>query len=168
MPSLSNAVSRAAVLVAPDAVRVWRGFRRKELCEDEFFQKLGSLFMPASVQVQSKVGLTAYLPTVLPRDKPAAVPDEIALVFYQYQDAYVEAKDTVGGRAYSELHELAFDLNRSLTGFPQMFAGTLVPDGRYHLFDQRVDWQAGHAEVFVGVRSGDDAAGFLQDRKSVV
>jgi hypothetical protein len=148
--------------VAPDSVRVWRGFRRKDLSEDEFFQKLGSLFVPASVQIQSKVGLTAYLPTVLPCDKPPAVPDEIALVFYQYRKAYDEAKETVGGRAYSELHELVFDLKKSQTGFPQKFTGTLVPGERYHLFDKRVDWQAGQVKVFVGVRSGEDVSGFLR------
>jgi hypothetical protein len=35
-----------------------------------------------------------------------------------------------------------------------MFAGTLVPDERYYLFDKRADWQAGQAKLFVGVRSG--------------
>jgi hypothetical protein len=150
-----------SVPVAPDAVRVFRGFRRDDLGHDDFVGKLGSIFIPGTVQIQAPVGLTAYMPSVLPRDKAAAAPDEIALVFYEYQDAYDEAKETVGGRAYSDLHGLVFDLDRSLSGFPVRFEGTLEPDGRYHLFDTHVDWQHGVVNAFVGVRSGCDAQAFL-------
>lgn len=158
MSSTSNPQS---VPVAADAVRVWRGFRRSGLSQDQFFGKLGSIFIPGTVQIQAPVGLTAYLPSVLPRDKHPAAPDEIALVFYRVQQSYDDAKLTVGGRAYSDLHGLVFDLTKSLSGFPQKFAGELVPDGRYHLFDQPVDWQHGAVAAFVGMRSGGDAEGFL-------
>lgn len=140
----------------PDSVRVWRGFRRDDVPQEAFFAKLGSFFMPGTVQIQAPVGLTAYLPSVMPADRPDGAPDEIAIVFYEYQDAYHEAKETVGGRAYSDLHGVAFDLGRSLSGFPSLFDGELEPDGRYHLFEQPVDWQFGAASAFVGVPSGDD------------
>jgi hypothetical protein len=160
------------VPVAPDSVRVWRGFRRTELTLDDFYAKLGSFFMPGTVQMQAPVGLTAYLPSVLPRNKDAAVPDEIAIVFYEYQDAYHEAKETVGGRAYSDLHGVAFDLRRSLSGFPVAFKGVLEPDERYHLFDEHVDWQIGVVNTFVGVPVRgkadllDQFAGWLGDVQS--
>lgn len=154
--------SARSVPVAPDAVRVWRGFRLGSLAPDEFYRKLGSIFMPGTVQIQAPVGLTAYLPSVLPRDKHPVAPDEIAIVFYEYQNAYHEAKETVGGRAYSDLHGLVFDLTRSTSGFPIKFDGELEPDMRYHLFDQHVDWQRGAASTFVGVRSGGDGQGFLR------
>jgi hypothetical protein len=142
------------VPVAPDSVRVWTGFRLPSLPQDSFFEKLGSIFIPGTVQIQSPVKLTAYLPSVLPREKQAGTPDEIALVFYEYQDAYHEAKDTVGGRAYSDMHALVFDLSRSLSGFPRIDSGSLEPDGRYHLFDGHIDWQSGVVSTYVGACSG--------------
>ena len=150
-----------SVPVAPDAVRVWRGFRLASLSEETFFEKLGSIFIPGTVQIQAPVGLTAYLPSVLPREKHPAAPDEIALVFYRVQQSYDDAKKTVGGRAYSDLHGLVFDLTVSLSGWPGTFAGQLEAGGRYHLFDHEVDWQAGVATAFVGVRSGGDPQSFL-------
>lgn len=149
--------------VPPNSVRVWRGFRHPGLPFESFVEKLGSIFIPGTVQIQSPVGLTAYLPTVLPKDKPAAAPDEVALVFYEYQKAYDEAKMTVGGRAYSDLHALVFDLKRSLSGFPDKFEGTIANDEKYYLFDTEVDWQVGAVNVFVGVRPADvDPAAFQQ------
>src|SRR5438128_263673 len=101
--------------VAPDSVRVWSGFKLPSLPDRTFRDKLGTVFMPATVMIQAPVGLTAYLPTVLPKRKPTRIPDEIALVFYAYQDAYHEAKETVGGRAYSDMHALVFDLKQSIS-----------------------------------------------------
>ena len=112
------------VPVAPDAVRVWRGFRHP------FSRKDGSV-------------------------------DEIALVFYETQQAYHDAKLTVGGRAYSDLHALVFDLDRSTSGFPVKFTGDIEPDLRYHLFDDRIDWQHGAASVFVGMRIDTDPQAFM-------
>lgn len=154
--------NRAPIAVPPDSVRVWWGFCRDGLERDTFFEKLGSIFIPGTVQIQGPVGLTAYLPSVLPRDNEPAAPDEIALVFYEYQDAYDEAKETVGGRAYSDMHALVFDLQRSRSGFPSRFDGTLEPGGRYHLFDEPIDWQHGLVGVFVGLRrDSDDTEAFL-------
>ena len=153
---MATSSERQAVLVAPDSVRVWRGYRNTSVPQETFFEKLGSVFIPGTVQIQAPVGLTAYLPSVLPAEKPAGAPDEIALVFYEYQDAYDEAKETVGGRAYSDMHALVFDLSRSHSGFPVRFEGELEPDMRYHLFDAHVDWQFGFVNTFVGVPAGGD------------
>lgn len=145
------------VEVAPNSVRVWTGYRLPELKQETFFQKLGSIFCPGTVQIQAPVGLTAYLPSVLPATKADGLPDEIALVFYregqtEADNTYHLAKKTVGGRAYSDLHQLVFDLARSRSGFPARFTGTVAPEGRYYLFDHRLDWQHGIANVFVGAR----------------
>lgn len=152
--------------VAPNSVRVWTGFRLPTLKQETFFEKLGSVFCPITVQMQARAGLTAYLPSVLPVEKPAAAPDEIALVFYregetESQNTYHLAKTTVGGRAYSDLHALVFDLTRSLSGFPNRFSGNINADGRYYLFDESVDWQYGTVNVIVGVRTGTNQQEFL-------
>lgn len=152
--------TQESVPVAPDSVRVWRGFRLGSMPEETFFKKLGSIFCPGTVQIQAPVKLTAYLPSVLPANKHPKAPDEIAIVFYAYPNAYHEAKDTVGGRAYSDLHGLVFDLTESKSGFPQLFTGDVVTNERYYLFEEHIDWQLGFVNVFVGVVAGGDEPGF--------
>ena len=108
---------RVTVPVPADAVRVFRGKKNRPMKRSEFIQKLGTVFMPMTVQMQRLFGLTAYLPAILPETKSEGMPDEIALVFYQTQGAYHEAKRCVGGRSYSELHQLLFDMKASTSSF---------------------------------------------------
>ncbi len=139
------------VPVPPDAVRVWRGFRLG--VPEDFLQALATIFIPITAQLQRLYGLTAYLPTVLPVDKPAGVPDEIALVFYNSQQAYTDTAAIVAGRAYSALHKVVFRLPQpSASGFPVLFGRDLKLDQPYHLFKRPVDWRGGYAQVFVGAR----------------
>ncbi|HEX7312940.1 MAG TPA: amidohydrolase family protein [Pyrinomonadaceae bacterium] len=146
--------------VPPDAVVVRRGFRVEDLEPARFRQKLGSLLIPSTVQFQAPLGLTAYLPTVLPDDKPAGVPDAIALLFYASRDAYRDTSKTLGGRAYEELHKPVFS-ERSKADFPLRLDATLEPDTPYFLFDAAADWQHGTCKVLVGARpDGQDSTDF--------
>jgi hypothetical protein len=147
--------------VPADAVRVFRSRKRADTRRDMFVERLGQLFMPVTVQMQRLYGLTAYLPAVLPESKDSTIPDEVALVFYRTQECYHEAKRCIGGRAYSDLHELAFDMSASHSDFPILFAADEIsPDQPYHLFEQSIDWQTGYSRLFVGTRkagTGSDA-----------
>lgn len=145
-------------LVPPDAVRVWRGFRSEDLEPGTFREKLGSVFIPSTVQFQAPLALTAYLATILPDKKPETVPDVIALLFYASQDAYRETFKTVGGRAYAELHKPVFS-PRSKSCFPLRFDAAFEPDTPYHLFDDPADWQHGTCKVLVGARPDSQATG---------
>jgi len=90
------------------------------------------------------------------------MPDEVALVFYRTQECYHDAKRCIGGRAYSELHELAFDMSVSPSGFPKLLAANeITPDQPYHLFERSVDWQTGYSRLFVGARKADESDAFL-------
>ena len=142
----------AASLVPPDAVRVWRGYRLSSLAPQAFLTALGSIFIPVTAILQRLYGLTAYLPTVLPLDKPTGVPDEIALVFYETQQAYNDTKLIVAGRAYSSLHSTVFAFPASQSGFPISLPDTLAFDTPYHLFTNAADWQSGFTQLFVGTR----------------
>ena len=147
--------------VPADSVRVFRARKRADTRRDTFVQRLGQLFMPVTVQMQRLYGLTAYLPAVLPESKDSTIPDEVALVFYRTQECYHEAKRCIGGRAYSELHELAFDMSASRSDFPILLAADKIsPDQPYHLFERSIDWQTGYSRLFVGTRkagAGSDA-----------
>ena len=142
--------------VPADSVRVFRGRKKAGVRRDIFVERLGHLFMPLTVQMQRLYGLTAYLPAVLPESKESTIPDEVALVFYRTQECYHEAKRRVGGRAYSELHELVFDMPASRSEFPKLLAADeITPDQPYHLFERSVDWQTGYSRLFVGTRKAD-------------
>src|ERR1700751_771228 len=147
--------------VPADSVRVFRGCKKADTRRDMFVQRLGQVFMPLTIQMQRLYGLTAYLPAVLPESKESAIPDEGALVFYLTQECYHEAKRCVGGRAYSELHELAFDMSASRSDFPILLAADeIAPNQPYHLFERSIDWQTGYSRLFVGTRkasAGSDA-----------
>jgi hypothetical protein len=142
--------------VPADSVRVFRGRKNAKVERRTFVDRLGQLFMPFTVQMQRQYGLTAYLPAVLPESKESMIPDEVALVFYRTQECYHEAKRSVGGRAYSELHELVFDMPASRSGFPKLLTPEeITPDQPYHLFERSVDWQSGYCRLFVGSRKAD-------------
>jgi hypothetical protein len=147
---------RAPRPVPADSVRIFRGRKKTGVRRDIFVERLGQLFMPFTVQMQRQYGLTAYLPAVLPELKDSTIPDEVALVFYRTQECYHEAKRSVGGRAYSELHELVFDMPASQSGFPKLLAADeITPDQPYHLFERSIDWQTGYCRLFVGTRKTD-------------
>jgi 5-methylthioadenosine/S-adenosylhomocysteine deaminase len=147
--------------VPPDAVRVWRGFRADNLDPIKFREKLGTLLIPSTVQLQAPLGLTAYLPAVLPDGKADAVPDEIALVFYESQDAYQSTFKTLAGRAYAELQQSVFAAH-SQSGFPVKLGDSLEPGTPYYLFDTLADWHYGTCKVLVGTPvNPQDTGNFL-------
>lgn len=142
--------------VRPDSVRVWRGYSLESPPRSKFHEKLRTTFIPGTPQFQAPLGLTAYLPAVLPTDVPDGLPDEIALVFYESPQDYNEAKDTIAGRAYADLHGTVFsftDPRRSTSDWPLIFSGGLEREKPYYLFDKNVDWQSGHVNVLVASRA---------------
>jgi len=147
-----DAKNESAAKVPPDAVRVWRGFRLGSLGSQDFLTALGSIFIPATAQLQSLHGLTAYLPTVMPLDKPSGVPDEVALVFYRTRQAYDDTELTVPGRACSSLHSTVFGVPPSEGSFPSALAESLKFDTPYYLFADQADWMTGFTQVFAGTR----------------
>jgi hypothetical protein len=163
MPSASTAPSVAAWPVAPDSVRVWRGYALDRTHKEAFWQTLGNTFIPITAQVMSKLGLTAYLPAIVPNDQVPSIPDEIALVFYRTQATYQQnANGTVSGRAYQKLHASVFVLGpqplgkpTSASGFPILLKDGCVSGQPYYLYPDAVDWYLGNSDVFVGVFDGD-------------
>ena len=149
---MADAKKESAAKVPPDAVCVWRGFRLASVAPRDFLTALGSIFIPVTARLQSLHGLTAYLPTVMPLDKPSGVPDEIALVFYRIRQAYDDTKLTAPGRAYASLHSTVFGFPPSEGSFPSALAESLKFDTPYYLFADRADWMTGFTQVFAGTR----------------
>ena len=134
--------------VAPNAVYVWRGFMVPGSDYQKFAQFLGSIFVPACALLQPSVGLRAYLPTMVPQNqKPPAVPDQTALMFWATPQAHDEAGAAIAVRIYQELHGGVYDMTRpKLEEVPVALStvtGALQADQPYFLFDEPADWMLG-------------------------
>jgi hypothetical protein len=151
--------------VPPDSVRVWRGYALDRTQRESFVQNLRSTFIPITAQVMGKLGLTAYLPAIVPADRVASVPDEIALVFYRSQAEYQQnANDTTVGRAYQKLHGSLFKVGAgqptapaSASAFPIPLRDVCISGQPYYLIPEAADWYEGTSDVFVGVYEADSA-----------
>jgi hypothetical protein len=147
---------RPSVLVAPSAVRVWRGFRLPDLELAQFYAKLGTVFVPATVLMQVDAGLHAYAPTVpagLP-GKPDTVPDETAILFWSSQATYWNGFTRLAVRTYTLTHNGVYltQNNQSRADFPVPFAGALTADQPVYLFEKPADWMHGAIAHLVAAR----------------
>ena len=143
----------ALFAIPPDAVRVWRGYRAPTLPLDQFLDRLGTVFVPATVKMQIANGLEGYLPTVpaaLP-GKPDAVPDETAVLFWDSQQTYADGFKTLAGRTYTLTHGAVY---RAPSGadFPTLFAGSLTAEKPVFLVNKPADWMAGPVRHLIGSR----------------
>jgi len=143
-------------VVPPNAVRVWRGFRLPALSVDQFYSKLGTVFVPATVKMQVDAGLHSYTPTVpagLP-GKPDTVPDETAILFWESQATYWNGFTRLAVRTYTLTHNGVYvtQNNQSRADFPVPFAGSLSPDQPVYLFEKPADWMHGSITHLVAAR----------------
>ena len=147
---------KPSALVAPSAVRVWRGFRLPSLEIAQFYDKLGTVFVPATVLMQIDAGLHTYAPTVpagLP-GKPDTVPDETAILFWSSQATYWNGFTRLAVRTYTLTHNGVYltQNNQSRADFPVAFAGALTADQPVYLFEKPADWMHGAIAHFVAAR----------------
>jgi hypothetical protein len=153
-------------LVPPGAVRVWRGFRLPNLEIAQFYEKLGTVFVPATVLMQIDAGLHSYAPTVpagLP-GKPDTVPDETAILFWDSQATYWNGFTRLAVRTYTLTHNGVYvtQNNQSRADFPVAFAGALTTDQPVYLFDKPADWMHGAVTHLVAARPARlEVASFL-------
>jgi hypothetical protein len=156
--------------IPPDAVRVWRGFRSPTLASADFFTRLGTVFIPATVEMQTAIGLDAYLPSVpagLP-GKPDTVPDETAILFWDSQQTYADGFKTLAVRTYTLTHAAVYTPT-SRADFPLLFAGTMTADQPYHLVDRPADWMKGRVTHLLGSRPVQtDPSAFLTGAATAV
>lgn len=139
-------MEQKAGVIPPDAVRVWRGFRSPTLAQDDFFTRLETVFVPATVLMQIEIGLDVYIPTIpCGLDyKPPTVPDETAILFWDSQQTYHDCFKTLAARTYTLTHGAVYT-SESRADFPLPFEGVIQLNTPYYLVDQPADWM--HGEV---------------------
>jgi hypothetical protein len=152
-------------VVSPHSVRVWRGFQLPTLSTDQFCSKLGTVFVPATVKMQIDIGLQSYTPAIPAglSGKPASVPDETALLFWESPEVYWNGFITLAVRTYTLTHGGCYitENDKSRADFPELFSGQLTVDKPVYLFDKEADWMSGSIRHTVGARpSAQDPVSF--------
>lgn len=142
-----------ALAIPPDAVKVWRGYRAPALSLADFLTRLGTVFVPATVEMQTKIGLDGYLPSVPGglAQKPDTVPDETAILFWDTQQTYTDGFKTLAVRTYTLTHGPVY---RPPSGaeFPTLFKGALAAEQPSYLIDAPADWMKGQVQHLIGSR----------------
>lgn len=143
--------------VSPNAVRVWRGYRLPTVPVDQFYSKLGTVFLPATVLMQIDAGLYSYTPTVPAGldGKPDTVPDETAILFWNSQETYWNGFTKLAVRTYTLTHGGVYLTanNQSRADLPVLFSGSLTIDQPVYLFDKAADWMHGTINHLVAARA---------------
>jgi len=125
----------------------------------DFYQRLGAVFVPATVLMQIEAGLDTYVPTVLGGldGKPDTVPDETAILFWDSQAAYADGFERLAVRTYTLTHGAVYT-SVSGAAFPHPFASQVVAEQPYNLVDSAVDWMhGGTVRHLVGSRNPEDS-----------
>ena len=119
----------------------------------DFFARLGTVFIPATVLMQIDAGLSAYVPSVFAGldGKPDTVPDETAILYWESQDTYTRGFDTLAVRTYTLTHGAVYTAT-SGAAFPVHFTGQLAANQPYHLTTGPNDWMHGQVHHLVGSR----------------
>jgi hypothetical protein len=151
--------SENSIVTPPDSVRVWRGFRLQSLPLDQFYSKLGSVFIPATVKFQIDAGLHSYTPAVPAGldGKPDWVPDETAILFWKSQQTYWNGFTRLSVRTYTLTHGgvyITTGTPLSRADFPVLFtdAQSLAVDAPVFLFNKNADWMNGTIRHLVAER----------------
>ena len=143
---------KGSVPVAPDAVKVWRGFRKDKLPWTEFLKFLGETLFPTEGSWRPYFGLTCYVAGITSESVSASetepAPDEFALVFYESQEVYDKGLRTVAGRIYPLFPGPMFKSGRSQ--YPNRLQKSFVKNESYYLFGNEVDWYHGTVRCLLG------------------
>jgi hypothetical protein len=109
------------------------------------------VFVPGCALLQPNAGLRAYVPSMMNRaNKPAAVPDQTALMFWATPSTHDEAPQTPAVRIYQSLHSDAYDMTVSRSDVPLPLGASIAIDQSYYLFDNPADWMLGSVRHLVG------------------
>lgn len=151
--TLSSSVSKAN---KAEYFRVWQGFKKPTLTNDQFLKELPS-FMKDTVELYNERGLNNYLVVIPPANRPDYIPDELALVALTSEAEYSAIRNTEEGKAYSARHWDIFNKDNSVSSktFIDYQADPpekLVSGATYDMIGESIDWSQGYSLVYIGTR----------------
>ncbi len=165
MALLSTTLSAAAIEQA-GYFRIWQGFAKSNLTQGQFLNELPS-FMKETVDLYRDQALNNYIVIIPPANKPAYVPDELALVALNSKENYESIRSTPAGQAYSNRHWVVFNKENSkstaFVDYGLQKPTSLVHNTAYDMIGNKINWAAGYNAVFVGTKKSNlSSADFLQ------
>lgn len=156
--SIALALCSVTAWATPTAgyFRVWQGFQKPELSQQEFITGLPVL-MKATVDLYAERALNNYIVVMPPKVRPAYVPDELALVALSSEEDYQQIRSTPEGQQYSELHWDYFDRNTSQSAknfidYSKELPSRLINNAAYDMIGTSIDWANGANFVYIGTR----------------
>jgi hypothetical protein len=135
--------------------RVWQGFQRPDISPTQFITELPRL-MKATPQVYPGETLSNYIVVIPPKNSPAFIPHELALVALSSENTYKKIRSTPAGQAYGDLHWEMFDKNISKSApfaiYDDVRTKRLMSGVSYDMIGEAIDWSLGYTTVFIGLR----------------
>ncbi len=140
---------------AANYYRVWQGFQRPDISGTQFLGELSG-FMKDTIQIYEGRALSNYIVVIPPKDSPAFLPHEFALVALTSEAAYRQIRSTPEGKHYSDRHWDVFDKTLSKSApfvvYDRARVKKLEHNVSYDMFGHPLNWSLGHTVVFVGLR----------------
>jgi hypothetical protein len=147
--------------------RAWQGFAKPGLTSEQFLAELPS-FMKETVELYRERALNNYIVVLPPQNKPAYIPDELALVALNSKENYDAIRATPEGQAYSARHWDVFNKENSKSATPVDYGATkpsaLEHNQAYDMVGAPINWARGVTYVFIGTKkAGLSSKYFLQE-----
>ena len=148
--------------------RAWQGFTKAGMNQAQFLSELPQ-FMKDTVQIYRERALNNYLVVIPPANRPAYVPDELALVALNNKETYDSIRATPEGQAYSARHWDVFNKDISKSSTPEAMPEALVNNKAYNIIGENINWARGATYVFIGTKKSAFSTGsFLKELYSHV
>ena len=135
--------------------RAWQGFQKADLSSEQFLTGLSG-FMKDTVDIYKGKALNNYIVILPPANKPAYIPDELALVALNSKENYDAIRMTPDGQSYSARHWDFFDKATSksapMTDYGSARPDSLITNNAYDMMGEAIDWANGYNAVFIGTK----------------
>lgn len=150
--------------------RAWQGFQKSTLSQDQFIKELPT-FMKDTVEIYRERALDNYFVIIPPKNKPAYIPDELALVALTSKEQYQSIRQTPEGQRYSDRHWDIFNKENSKSAEPIDYVAlnpqTLEHNKAYDVIGKPIYWESGHTTAYIGLKKeGLTSSEFLTKLKS--
>ena len=150
--------------------RVWQGFQKPELTSEQFLNELPS-FMKNTVDLYQERALNNYIVVIPPTNRPAFIPDELALVTLHSKEIYEAIRATPEGQKYSARHWDVFNKSNSKSAafidYSKVNPEELIHNTAYDVIGNQINWARGFNAVFIGIKKSElSSAQFLHKLQS--
>ncbi len=138
--------------------RFFRGVKLQQLPESAYLGNMARDFVPLAPRLFPH--LENYLVAIPARETGV---DEVALLSYTSEEAYLRGRATPLGKGYGDAHWTVFEQSESGSLVPEELRGPLQANRAYDLIGKKLDWSRGYTNFFIGEKkAGLSSEAFLR------